>query len=280
MVQYIPPMGGESDESSPSLGSVALVVLLGVGMLGHPLYLWPQYNQTLYTLGNVQPVSGDSIDHSSVIEYQTLPETAQRSFTAARNGDRKRLWSGDNDQAIDTLQDHQYVLYQGTYYAYDFTHHDGVSTYTGLFRGLLTAIGVFLVTFGSLVAYSNSWRPISPLRSLLFVSFATAALVATQIYDVLYSGASGQLPLPNNFLSLIPVVMAFLGAGSLVRRRGRSSVVPVAAIAISILIIAALIFNTPPVVPLLIGLILTGAGIPWMALGYVFTMSSNEVQYQ
>lgn len=270
-----PASGPDPDESNLRLGVVALVVLLGVGILAHPLYLWPHYNQTPYSPGNVQQVPGDSLDQSTVIEYENAPRAAQESFDAARNGEYVPLWSGEEDQAITVLQNHRYVQYQGAYYEYDVVHADIPRLYTGLSRGLLTALGVFLVTWGLLAGYAQTWKPLSPVRTLLFVAVATVALVATQTYDVVYSGAAGQLPVPTSFLSLIPIGMGFLGVGSVAQRRGRRSLLPVAGISVVTLVLGAVVFSAPPVVPLIFGIMLIVAGTPWMMLGYALTTDTE-----
>jgi len=267
--------GSGPGESSLHLGVVALVVLLGAGLLAHPLYLWPQHGQTPYAPTNVQQVSGDSLDQSAVVAYENLPQGARESFDAARNDEYEPLWSGEDDRAIDVLQANRYVQYRGTYYEYGLTHGDSSTAYADLVRGLLTALGAFLVTLGALAGHARTWRALSPLRSLLFVSTTLVALVATQTYDVVCSGASGALPLPNAFPSLFPVLMGFLGVGSLVRTRGRQSLGPVAGVGIVTLVAGAIAFDAPAVVPLILGGGLTVAGAPWIALGYALTPGSD-----
>lgn len=277
MVAHQQVSGADPGESSLHLGVVILVVLFGVGLLAHPLYLWPHHSQTPYTPTISQQVSGESLDQSAVIEYENLPQAAQESFDATRTDEYKPLWSGEDDRAIDVMEEHRYVQYQGTYYEYGLSHGDTPALYADLIRGLLTSLGVFLVTWGSLVGYTRTWRPLSPLRSLLFVSTTLVALVMTQTYDVVYSGAPGSLPLPNTFLSLIPVLMGFLGVGSLLRRRGWRSLVPVAGISIFTLVAGAIVFDAPAILPLILGLILTVAGAPWMTVGYALTTGSEPL---
>lgn len=277
MVLHKQTEGADSDRSNLRLGAVALVILVGMGLLMHPLYLWPHYNQTPYTPANIQQVSGDTLDQSAVIEYESLPQAAQESFDAARNDGREPLWSGEDDRAIAVMQNHRFVQYQGKAYEYTLVHSDSASWYMSVLRGVLTALGVFLVTWGSLAAYSKTWRALSPIRSLLFVAMAFIALVATQTYDVVYSGASGQLPLPNTVISLLPLVMAFLGVGAVVRSRGGRSLLPVAGISIAALVVGAVVFNAPPVVPLILGIMLIVAGTPWMLAGYALTSDSEPI---
>lgn len=263
-----------SDDNRPSTVTIGLLILIGVGLLAHPIYLWPHYNQTPYSMTNVDRVTGETPPEDAVIAYAGLPADAQRAFDDARRGEFRTLWSGEDDRAISALASHRYIRSEGDYYQYSFTHGDVPWVHVGLARGLMTTVGGFLIVLGGLMGYSGTWRPVTPLWSLLVPVGVAIGLVATQAYDVVYSGAGGTLPLPHDLISFLPVMTLFLGAGSVMRRQGTTVVLSLGGVGIVLLIGGAVITDAPPVVPVILVCMLAVAGAPWLALGYM--LSSPE----
>lgn len=264
-----------SGDDGPGVVSVGILVLLGLCLLAHPLYLWPQYGQTPYSVLNVEPVAGETPPADAVIEYGTLPAEAREAFDASRRDEFRTLWSGEDDRAIRVLESHRFVRYEGTYYEYSFSHGDVMDVFAGPVRGLLTAGGAFLIVFGGFALGSGTWRPFTPFRSLWVPVLVTLGIVGTQAYDVLYSGIGGSLPLPNTLVSFVPVAASFVGVGSVARLRGERSLLPVAGFGVLLLGSGAIITGAPPVVPLVLGVVLTVGGAPWAALGYWLTSSEQ-----
>lgn len=186
-------------DDGPHRGVVAVLIVLGLAMLAHPLFLWPHYGQTPYGLGDVEQVSGET-DSEATIAYEELPPKAQAAFDDARNEDDEDLWSGEDERALAALI--EYVPW----------------THETLLRPLLTMIGSFLVAFGALASAGSSWRPVTPRRSLAFVLAGTLGAAGTIAYDSLVSNAYAPGLLP--FASLAGLLLGFVGVGSLLRRRG------------------------------------------------------------
>lgn len=255
------------DDGRPGIVPVGFVVLLGLCLLAHPLYLWPHYGQTPYAMMNVEPVTGETPPADAVIEYDALPAEARDAFDASRRDEFRTLWSGEDDRAIHALESHRYVRYDGTYYGYSFTHGDVMDLFAGLARALLTAVGVFLIAFGGLALRSGTWRPLTPLRSL-WVPVVALGVVGTQAYDVLYSWAGGSLPVPNTLVGFTPIAASLVVVGSAVRTRGERSMLPMAGVGILVLVGGAVVTGAPVVVPIIVGVTLTVGGAPWAALGY------------
>lgn len=279
-----------SPDDSPNASVVGILVLLGLLLLAHPLYLYPHYNQTPYGMQGVTKVTGETPPESAVIAYAALPPEAQQAFDATRRGEFHTLYDIEHAKAVETLQQYEYIRFDGAVYRYSFTHIDKGASFAGLVRGLLTSLGTFLVILGGLVHYAGTWEPLTPLRSLWFPVGAVLGLVGTQLYDVWYVGITGALPLPNSLSALIPVAVLFLTVGSLVRRSGRAVLYAVAGVsAVGVAVYAGYIHfvtppplgNTSPIVAairfaLFLGLIFTVGTAPWYGLGYLLTKPDHR----
>jgi|GEM_PF-5911491 len=260
----------------PSPVAVAVLVLLGLAMLAHPLVLFPHFGQTPYSVGAVERVNGGAVEQDAVVDYADLPAAAKSAFDGARSGPSAMLWSGDDERAVDVLIDHQYVQQDGRYYEYGLlVGHNPVWSEL-LVRLLLTVAGSVLVTFGGLVAATGRWRPLTPLRTLPVLAAVVLGVSGMHAYDVVVSGARGSIPqslAPFGFL-LLPV--AVLGVGSLVRQRGWRVLKPVVAVGVVALAAGAVVRGDPVAAPLALAAYVAIVGAPWLALGYWLTDESAD----
>lgn len=244
-----------------------LVILVGFAVLAHPLYLWPHYGQTLHVL----VVEQETGPPESFIEYDALPPDARAAFSEAVDEGQHALWSGEDDPVIDRFQGGPVIEYNGEYYRTGFQRGVTVDFEETLLRWYGTAIGGLLVAFGGLVLYSGSWRPLTPLRSLSVTAVVTGAFLATNAYDVVFSGVDGPVfgIAGLGIVKLIPVTTLFLAVGSEVARNGpRSSTAVGGTVGIAFL---GILVPNPRAFQVVLGLITVVGGLPWLGLGYVLT---------
>lgn len=254
-----------SDDSLDVVVAI-LLVLLGIGLLAHPLYLWPHYGQTQHVL----VVQQESNQPDTFVEFDTLSPEAQAAFREAVSDGQHVLWSGEDDRAIDRFQDSPTIRYDGEYYRTGFQHGVTLDFTETLLRWYGTAVGAFLLAFGVLVLYFGSWRPLTPLRSLLVTAAVSIAFLATNAYDVLFSGVEGPILgiAKLGILELIPVTTLFLAIGSEVVRNGRQSR---AAIGGTVGIVLLTLLINAPAFQIVVVLIVIVFGLPWFGLGYRLT---------
>lgn len=265
--------GRVSTGDRPSHAAVAVLILVGVAVLAHPLYLWPHYQQVPYSMHGVEQVSGETPADGSVVPYADLPETARSAFEAALDGEYLLLWSGEVDRAVRVLRDHRFIRHDGAIYRFSLTHGDRSELFTGLVRGLLTAAGAFLIAFGALVGYAGSWRPLTPVRALFVFVVVVVGLVATSAYDVVYSGVRGSVWPPPGLAVFVHVGVPLLPAGSVLRRRGVASLGRWIGLGSVLMVGGTIVTGAPPVVPAALAVIVGISGAPWLLLGYVLTAS-------
>lgn len=244
-----------------------VLVVLGLGMVANPLYLWPHYAQTGYGLG-VERV--DEVPATS-IEYADLPPAAQAALDEAIEDDGAVLWSGEHDRAIDVFEDRPVVRRDGAAYRVTLYHGDSGDFIDPVLRWVLTAIGTLLVAIGGMVIYTASWTPLTPIRGVPIPAAVTVAFYATNAYDVLFSGVQhGFLSIPLEVVLLVPVTAIALPIGSAFAA-GRDARV----IAGGVVAMAGLGFaigrSLHPTVLLVVGGILAVGGAPWFVLGYRLT---------
>lgn len=274
-----------TENGAPNGVAIALVLVVGLVLLAHPLYLYPHLGQTPYSVyvSGTQTVSPPD---EEVIAYSALPPDAQRAFDAARQEEVHRLWTGENDEAINTLGQFEYIHVDGTYYQYQIGHIDRL-THAMPVRGLLTTLGAILVVLGLLIYRNQQWRPLTPLRSLWFPVGTTIAISGTQLYDVVLLGVSEALPLPNNITALLPLLVLFFTVGSLSRIQGKKVLLWAVGLGAALLVLYSVYIHfvlspplgdTSPAVAtarfaLFFGLVFAVAAAPWFGLGYKLTIA-------
>lgn len=259
-----------SDDSLDVVVAI-LLVLVGIGLLAHPLYLWPHYGQSKHVL----VVQQESTQLDSFVEFDTLSPEAQAAFREAVSDGQHVLWGGEDDRAIDRFQDSPTIRYNGEYYRTGFQEGVTLDFIETLLRWYGTAVGGFLTAFGAFVLHSGSWRPLTPLRSLLVTAAVSIAFLATNAYDVLFSGVEGPVlgVAKLGILELIPVTTLFLAIGSEVVRNGMESRTATGG-TVGIVLLTLLI-NVPSF-PIVVILFVIVFGLPWFGLGYRLTAVTDR----
>lgn len=255
--------------------TAGLLVLLGLVLIAHPLYLWPHYGQT-----NVGVYSEEVTDPpADFVAFEQLPPGAQSVVQAEVANGGQVLWTGEDDRVIDALDDGVIVRYQDTYYQVILTYGHGGGFIPVLLRWLLTAASAFLIVYGGLVLHTGTWRPFTPLRSLLAPVTVTLGFLATAYYDVTFSGVSGSFftvtgGLPGlSLIEVIPITSLFLAVGSAAAIHGvRSRLVRIGTVGALVLVLARYV-PTHPVALLVLVLYTAIGGLPWLGLGYRLTES-------
>lgn len=165
-----------------TLGTLLLVA--GLVLLAHPAYLWPHYGQTPYSVDASAVDAGEVPDDATVVDLESLPPGARHAVEASIAGGSHELYSEDDAEAIEALQDARYVRTDGTVYALSTSHADGAWLFVGPVRVLLTVVGATVAAFGALVRRHRTARPLTPRRSLLLLGATVLALVGTTVHDV------------------------------------------------------------------------------------------------
>lgn len=267
-------LGRGGDGHAGQLPVAAVLVVLGLGLLAHPMYLWPHYGQTQVGV-DVEPLA-DTAD--SGIEYSQLPQAAQKAFRDALAGRSVELWTGEDDRALDAFNRHDgRVRYQGeSYRVVLFYSHPGSFIYVFL-RWLLTAMSAFLVAYGGLVLHADSWTPFTPIRALWVPVLVTLSFLGTAFYDVTFSGVSGSFlgvtgaGTGHDLIELVAITSAFVVIGSLTRRDGLGSRA-VAVGSLLVLIVGAVRYRLIVPVSILLLILYTAlGGIVWGTIGYRLT---------
>ncbi|WP_323674783.1 hypothetical protein [Halorubellus sp. PRR65] len=262
----------QSADSKTSLSTKTVLVVLvvsGVVLVTHPLYLFPHHGQTPYTVGSVERVDATTATAEETVAYDALSPAARESFDAARDDDWVSLWTGEDDRAIDVLSENRFVRDGDRYYRYSVGHADDVGFFDDVLRVLLTSTGGVLLALALLLASSRTWPPMTPRGSLVVVGMVALALFATQVYDVRYSGAVGGVADP--FPTAVAGAFGALGVGSLVRRRGTALLRPLAAAGVLAVVAGTLATGAHHVVAVAAIAFGVVVGGPLVALGYVLT---------
>jgi len=160
------PVNRLSDRNHRQVLVAGLFVLLGLGIVAHPLYLWPHYGQVGYAL-DIKQI--DEVPASS-IEYDVVPPDAQAVFDQAIAGEESVLWSGEDDRAIEFYWDRPAIHYGGAYYRATLLHGDSGDFIQPLLRWFLTAAGVFFIVFGGFVSLYRDLDAVHPVASAVGAS--------------------------------------------------------------------------------------------------------------
>lgn len=249
----------------------ALLLVVGLLVVAHPLYLWPHFGQTPYTV-EVAPAAGDDLaEDATVLAYEELPADAQRAFDAALENGRVELFSEADAAAIEGLggDGETYVRKDGSVYRVSLYHADGAWLFVGPIRTLLSILGAALAVTGGLAAVDRSARPLTPARALWLPAGAVVAVVATAGYD-----AGGAVEAWNLQWALV-VVLATLPVvpGSAVARERRTW----AAGFLSALVVVALgVAALTPLFPVWIPVVGLLAGAPAAVVGYTLTTGGER----
>lgn len=248
-----------------------LVILVGLALLAHPLYLWPHYGQTSVGV-HIEELSEPP---ETAVEFDRLPPEARSAVRQEVAGGTTVLWTGDDDQAIEALDGGVNVRYRGMYYRVLLTYGHGGDFVPVLLRWMLTAAAAFLVAYGVLVQYAGSWRPLTPVRSLWVPVAVTGGFLATAWYDVTLSGVAGSFlsitgGLPGlDLIEIIPITSVFLAVGSGMARHGQRAA---AGGAVGVLLLVFARFGSfHPVAMLALTAYTAVGGAPWLALGLRLT---------
>jgi len=247
--------------------TAGLLVLLGFGIVAHPLYLWPHYGQTGYAVD----VKRTSEVPESSVKYGALPPGARAAFDEAIAGEESVLWSGEDGRAVEFYWDRPAVHYDGNYYRVTLLHGDSGDFIQPLLRWFLTAAGTFLVVFGGSVLYAASCTPLTPMRALWMPAALSVAFAGTNAYDVLFSGVRrAVLNFPSRIVLLVPVTTIALAVGSAVAA-GRDSRTVVGGVVGMALLGVAVANTLHPISLLVLAGYLAIGGAPWFAIGYELT---------
>lgn len=258
-----------SDDGQENLIAVGLLIILGLGLLAHPLYLWPHYGQSAFVM-DVEELSSTP---DEFIHYNTLPGESQAIFQEAVTDGQQTLWSGEDEGAIENFEGGPAIQYEGDYYRVQFGHIDAGGGFVQIiFRWFLTAVSAFLIAFGGLVLYTGSWQPLTPTRSLWVPIAVTIGFYVTNAYDVSYSGVEGSIWSIAGIalIGLIPITVLFTVVGSEVAISGWESRIALGGSA-AIFLIAAILFGSISIIILILVLYTAIGGAPWFWLGHKLT---------
>lgn len=251
------------------------ILLVGLAVLVHPLYLWPHYGQTRVGV-HLEELSETP---ETFIDFERLPPEARTAFRQEIVGETTVLWTGDDDRAIDAL-DGATVRYQGVYYRVILTYGHGSDFVPVLLRWMLTAAGAFFVVYGGLILYTDSWRPLTPIRSLWIPAAVTGSFLATAWYDVTFSGVSGSVlsitgGLPGlDLIEIIPITSLFLAVGSEIALQGRRSRIALGSALGILLLVFARFGSLHPVAVIALTVYTAIGSAPWLALGHRLTRAN------
>ncbi len=173
-----------SDRST--LVPVVLAVVGAVALLAATALLFqPHYGQAAYDFGveRVEEVPANA----EPVAFEDLPSGAQEAFLRGASSDgRATLWVEDLDAnaTVSALRAAGYVKYDGGTYAVARVDVDRFDLGPAVGR-VLAVLSVTLLTVAGLMAYTESDRPLTPLRALwvpLAPVLVTAAIAAYDVY--------------------------------------------------------------------------------------------------
>lgn len=264
------------DQGPERIRTIAAVflVLLGLGLMTHPLYAWPHYGEESY------PLFAEELSDrpDQYVEFEALPAEIHPKVRAAIDEGEVRVWSGEDAAAYDTLQDMDLiddrvqVRYRGSYYRLGMYYTTDADFVSGFLRWLLTAGAAFLVLYGVMVHRGGSWRPFTPRRSLWLPALVTVSFYATNAYDVTYGGTGGSvLAIRPGLLNLIPIATLFFVVASEVLVNGASSRrLKFSGAGAALVGVGSLtVIHPAAFVAMFSSLVVFG--LPWFAFGYALT---------
>jgi hypothetical protein len=144
----------------------------------------------------------------------------------------------------------------------------------GFVRPTLTLLGGVLLPYAGLVAYRESWRPVTPETAFLFPLTASVAVLGLQWYDEVVLEVVGFQPLDNNPVLVAAISLVFLVGGSLVRRERRDGVLAFVLGCLALFFVGVFVDGTRLPIALVSGVAIGIAGAVVGAVGYVLTSPS------
>lgn len=133
----------------------AVLLLIGLSSLGFAGVVLNNTNvskwgQDPYWLQITDESPTDAVpSNASVVPYLDLPVEGQRAFDDARQNQQYKLWSEDDSAVIATLNEHDYIHYNGEYFEYGLGHgHEGwgsigaILFMSSMIGGIFTVAGV------------------------------------------------------------------------------------------------------------------------------------------
>lgn len=156
----------------------------------------------------------------------------------------------------------------------------GAKLLAGFARPALTLLGGVLLAYAGLVAYHESWRPVTPRTAVLFPVVASLAVLGLQWYDEAVLGLVGLQPLDNNPVLLGAFSLVFVVGGSLVRRGRRRAVGAFVLGCLALFLVGVVVDGTRPAIAAVGGVALGVAGVLVGAGGYGLTAPVAEGQDQ
>lgn len=109
----------------------AVLLLIGLSSLGYAGVVLTNTNLTKwgqdpYWLQITDDSPMEAVPgNASVVSYSDLPVEGQRAFDNARQIRQNTLWSEDDSAAIEMLNAHDYIRYNGEYFEYGLGHGHG-----------------------------------------------------------------------------------------------------------------------------------------------------------
>lgn len=201
--------------NSRAVGVLLLVV--AVGVLAHPLYLWPHYGETPYF---AYSSPADEVD-GTVVDYASLSPEARAVFDESLDGQTDYLYESEDSAAIETFEDVHYVRKDGTVYEIWLAHVDDNWLLGPLVRLPLSLLGGLLAVVGL-----RRLRPDTFGSRLWYVGGAALGLGSLVVLDAFVSGSgSAAIGLVVLFpaVGILLVVAAGIVAGQALHRQDRWS---------------------------------------------------------
>lgn len=141
----------------------------------------------------------------------------------------------------------------------------------GFVRPLLTMLGGFLLTYGSLAAYKDERRPVTPRSAVLFPVTVSVAVLSLQWYDETIHGLVGLHSLNNNPVLVGAFSLLFMVGGSLVRHERTRAVAVFLLGCLGLFLLGVFIDQTRLPIALVSGVALGVAGVAIGGTGYLLT---------
>lgn len=255
--------------------AVAVFLLVGIGLLANPLYLWPHFHEYQYSVAAVEQVPSDTASDAETIAYESLPPEAMESFDATRAGEDSTFWSTADGEAKTALAEHRYIRDEGDYYRYEFRHGDRLWSIAGLLRDLLAGLGAVSIVVAGFIQGTGRWRPLTLRRCLAFPTAVVLGLIAVRAYDVSARGLNRDLFVFDDLAVFLPIAALFVLGGSIRKTHGRRRFLAFVGSFELLIVLGTLGFGFGLLGATLFGGGTAVVGLSFAALGYVLTPSSN-----
>jgi len=142
--------------------------------------------------------------------------------------------------------------------------------FSGLLVDSLSISAGLLATFGVLAAYKNSWKPITPKNSLLFIGTALIFPAIPGLYRIAVTGGPELYAIFLDTTGGLMFSSIWILVGS-VHKRGNHSLLRSVVALESIYMVLAYLVNESVIAAVLAPIALTVLGVPMYVFGYVST---------